>query len=115
MDSGHIHHLFYHSLIPDGFGGFTRNTGSQKRSPGLDMSFSTEKSMPALWAIADPKLRSEIKQVPNDTARVALAETALLEFQVPRKPHTRRIPRSRAAAYVTDRDTIFDESQLQDD
>ena len=39
------------------------------------MTFSADKSVSALWAIADPELRSEIEQAHNDAARVALEET----------------------------------------
>ena len=74
VDSGHFHRL-YHGFAPDGSGRLTRNAGSEKRSPGLDMTFSADKSVSALWAIADSELRSEIEQAHNDAARVALEET----------------------------------------
>ena len=74
VDSGHFHRL-YHGFAPDGSGRLTRNAGSEKRSPGLDMTFSADKSVSSLWAMADPKLRSEIEQAHNDAARVALEET----------------------------------------
>ena len=74
VDSGHFHRL-YHGFAPDGAGRLTRNAGSEKRSPGLDMTFSADKSVSALWAIADSELRSEIEQAHNDAARVALEET----------------------------------------
>ncbi|MDD9993529.1 MAG: relaxase domain-containing protein, partial [Rhodospirillales bacterium] len=38
---------------------------------------SADKSVSALWAIADPELRGEIEQAHNDAARVALEETVL--------------------------------------
>ena len=41
------------------------------------MTFSADKSVSALWAIADPELRSEIERAHNDAARAALAETVL--------------------------------------
>ena len=41
------------------------------------MTFSADKSVSALWAVADPELRSEIEQAHNDAARVALEETML--------------------------------------
>ena len=44
---------------------------------GLDMTFSADKSVSALWAVADPELRAEIEQAHNDAARVALEETVL--------------------------------------
>ena len=74
VDSADFHRL-YHGFSPDGSGRLTRNAGSEKRSPGLDMTFSADKSISALWAIADPKLRSEIEQAHNDAARAALEET----------------------------------------
>ncbi len=74
VDSGHFHRL-YHGFAPDGSGRLTRNAGSEQRSPGLDMTFSADKSVSALWALADPELRSEIERAHNDAARVALEET----------------------------------------
>ena len=74
VDSGHFHRL-YHGFAPDGSGRLTRNAGSDKRSPGLDMTFSADKSVSALWAISDPELRAEIERAHNDAARVALEET----------------------------------------
>ncbi len=74
VDSGHFHRL-YHGFAPDGSGRLTRNAGSEKRSPGLDMTFSADKSVSAFWAIADPELRGQIEQAHNDAARVALEET----------------------------------------
>ena len=74
VDSGHFHRL-YHGFAPDGSGRLTRNAGSERRSPGLDMTFSADKSISALWAIADPELRTGIEQAHNDAARVALEET----------------------------------------
>ena len=41
------------------------------------MTFSADKSVSALWAVADPGLRSEIEQAHNDAACVALEETVL--------------------------------------
>ena len=76
VDGGEFHRL-YHGFAPDGGERLTRNAGSEKRSPGLDMTFSADKSVSALWAIADPELRSEIERAHNDAARAALAETVL--------------------------------------
>ena len=76
IDSGDFHRL-YHGFAPDGSQKLTRNAGSEQRSPGLDMTFSADKSVSALWAIADPELRGEIEQAHNDAARVALEETVL--------------------------------------
>ncbi len=74
VDGADFHRL-YHGFAPDGSGKLTRNAGSEKRSPGLDMTFSADKSISALWAIADPELRARIEAAHNDAARVALEET----------------------------------------
>ena len=76
VDGGDFHRL-YHGFAPDGGERLTRNAGSEKRSPGLDMTFSADKSVSALWAIADPELRSEIERAHNDAARAALVGTVL--------------------------------------
>ena len=76
VDSSDFHRL-YHGFAPNGGGKLTRNAGSERRSAGLDMTFSADKSVSALWAIADPELRSEIEDAHNDAARVALEETVL--------------------------------------
>ena len=74
VDSGDFQRL-YNGFAPDGSTKLTRNAGSEARSPGVDMTFSADKSVSALWAVADPELRSEIEQAHNDAARVALEET----------------------------------------
>ena len=76
VDGGEFYRL-YHGFAPGDGERLTRNAGSEKRSPGLDMTFSADKSVSALWAIADPELRSELERVHNDAARAALAETVL--------------------------------------
>ncbi len=76
VDSSDFHRL-YHGFSPDGFHKLTRNAGSEQRSAGLDMTFSADKSVSALWAVADPALRSRIEDAHNDAARVALEETVL--------------------------------------
>ena len=74
VDSGDFQRL-YNGFAPDGSTRLTRNAGSDQRSPGVDMTFSADKSVSALWAVADPELRSEIEKAHNDAARVALEET----------------------------------------
>ena len=76
VDGGEFHRL-YHGFAPDSGERLTRNAGSGKRSPGLDMTFSADKSVSALWALADPELRSQIECAHNDAARAALAGTVL--------------------------------------
>ena len=76
VDSGDFHRL-YNGFAPDGPQKLTRNAGSENRSAGLDMTFSADKSVSALWAVADPELRARIEDAHNDAARVALEETVL--------------------------------------
>ena len=76
VDSSDFHRL-YNGFAPNTGGKLTQNAGSERRSAGLDMTFSADKSVSALWAVADPGLRSEIEQAHNDAARAALEETVL--------------------------------------
>ena len=76
VDSSDFHRL-YNGFAPNTGAKLTQNAGSERRSAGLDMTFSADKSVSALWAIADPELRSEIERAHNDAARVALEETVL--------------------------------------
>ena len=74
VDSGDFQRL-YNGFAPDGSTRLTRNAGSETRAPGVDMTFSADKSVSTLWAIADPALRSRIEDAHNDAARTALEET----------------------------------------
>ena len=76
VDSADFHRL-YNGFAPDTGDKLTQNAGGERRSAGLDMTFSADKSVSALWAVADPELRSEIEQAHNDAARSALEETVL--------------------------------------
>ncbi len=76
VDSSDFHRL-YNGFAPNTGGKLTQNAGSERRSAGLDMTFSADKSVSALWAVADPELRSEMEKAHNDAARVALEETVL--------------------------------------
>ena len=76
VDSSDFHRL-YNGFAPSTGGKLTQNAGSERRSAGLDLTFSADKSVSALWAVADPELRSEIERAHNDAARVALEETVL--------------------------------------
>ena len=76
VDSSDFHRL-YNGFAPNTGAKLTQNAGSERRSAGLDMTFSADKSVSALWAIAGPELRSEIERAHNDAARVALEETVL--------------------------------------
>ena len=76
VDSGDFHRL-YGGFAPDSGGKLTQNAGSERRSAGLDLTFSADKSVSALWAVADPALRAQIERAHNDAARAALEETVL--------------------------------------
>ena len=76
VDSSDFHRL-YNGFAPNTGTKLTQNAGSERRSAGLDMTFSADKSVSTLWAVADPELRAEIEQAHNDAARVALEETML--------------------------------------
>ena len=76
VDSADFHRL-YNGFAPDTGDKLTQNAGGERRSAGLDMTFSADKSVSALWAVADPELRSEIERAHNDAARTALEETVL--------------------------------------
>ena len=76
VDSSDFHRL-YNGFAPNTGGKLTQNAGSERRSAGLDMTFSADKSVSALWAVADPDLRSQIERAHNDAARIALEETVL--------------------------------------
>ena len=63
----------------------TRDTGwcgtpdGQSRSAGVDVTFSPDKTVSALWAIADPGLRAKIERAHNEAAREALERFAFAE------------------------------------
>ena len=76
VDSSDFHRL-YNGFAPNTGGKLTQNAGSERRSAGLDLTFSADKSVSALWAIADPELRSKIEDAHNDAARGALEDTVL--------------------------------------
>lgn len=61
-------------MAPDGSGKLTQNAGGVKRSPGLDLAFNADKTVSALWAIADEGLRAEVSKAHGDAARTALAD-----------------------------------------
>ena len=67
----------YNGFAPDGPGKLTRNAGSATRSPGLDMTFSVDKSVSVLWAIAEPEMRARIERLAVSAARAALEDTVL--------------------------------------
>ena len=62
----------YAGFDPDSGERLTRNAGNEDRSPGLDMTFSADKTVSALWAIADKETRAAIEAAHNEAARTAL-------------------------------------------
>ena len=76
VDSGHFHRL-YSGFAPDGSGKLVQRAGNPDRSPGVDMTFSVDKSVSSLWAIAEPEMRQKIEAMAVASARAALEETVL--------------------------------------
>ena len=67
----------YNGFAPDGTGKLARGAGGTHRSPGIDMTFSVDKSVSALWAIAEPEMRLKIEAMATAAARAALEDTVL--------------------------------------
>ena len=65
----------YEGYSPETGDKLTRNAGKKNRSAGIDLTFSADKSVSALWAIAGPELRADIERAHNDAARDALELT----------------------------------------
>ena len=76
VESAHFQRL-YNGFNPDGVDKLVQRAGSDKRSPGIDMTFSVDKSISALWAIAEPGMRAEIEGMAVAAARAALEDTVL--------------------------------------
>ena len=77
VDSGDFHRLLSTASRPTAPRNSPGTRAARTARPGLDMTFSADKSVSALWAVADPELRGEIEDAHNDAARVALEETVL--------------------------------------
>ena len=76
VDSGHFHRL-YSGFAPDGSGKLVQRAGNPSRSPGIDMTFSVDKSVSSLWAIAEPAMRERIEAMAVASARAALEDSVL--------------------------------------
>ena len=76
VDSGHFHRL-YSGFAPDGSGKLVQRAGNPERSPGVDLTFSVDKSVSSLWAIAEPEMRERIEAMAVASARAALEDTVL--------------------------------------
>ena len=78
VDAGHFQRL-YNGFAPDGSGKLVQRAGNPDRSPGVDMTFSVDKSVSALWAISEPGMRERIEAMAVAAARAAL-EDSLLKY-----------------------------------
>ena len=76
VDTGEFQRL-YNGFAPDGAGKLVQRAGNPSRSPGVDMTFSVDKSISALWAIAEPEMRAQIESMAVSAARAALEDTVL--------------------------------------
>ena len=59
-------------LSPDDATPLNANANNENRCAGLDITFSADKSISALWAIADPELRDQIEACHQDAVRWTL-------------------------------------------
>ena len=76
VDSGEFRRL-YNGFAPDGSGKLVQRAGSPDRSPGVDLTFSVDKSISSLWAIADVEMRTRIETMAVSAARAALEDSVL--------------------------------------
>ena len=76
VDSGQFHRL-YSGFAPDGSAKLVQRAGNPERSPGVDMTFSVDKSVSSLWAIAEPEMRERIEAMAVAAARAALEDSML--------------------------------------
>ena len=67
-----VFQALYSGLSPDDGTPLTKSATLKHRSPGLDLTFSADKSISALWAIADPKVRADIEACHHDAVRLTL-------------------------------------------
>ena len=74
VDSGQFQRL-YNGFGPDGTHKLVQRAGNPDRSPGVDLTFSVDKSVSSLWAIADPEMRERIEGMAVAAARAALEDT----------------------------------------
>ena len=74
VDSGHFHRL-YSGFSPDGSDKLVQRAGNPARSPGVDLTFSVDKSVSSLWALAEPQMRQEIEAMAVAAARAAIEDT----------------------------------------
>ena len=76
VDSREFRRL-YNGFAPDGTRKLVQRAGSPDRSPGVDLTFSVDKSISSLWAIADVEMRRNIEAMAVSAARAALEDSVL--------------------------------------
>ena len=76
MDSAEFRRL-YSGFAPDGSAKLVQRAGNPERSPSVDLTFSVDKSVSALWALAEPEMRQRIEAMAVSAARAALEDTVL--------------------------------------
>ena len=76
VDSGEFRRL-YNGFAPDGSRKLVQRAGSPERSPGVDLTFSVDKSISSLWALADVEMRQNIEAMAVSAARAALEDSVL--------------------------------------
>ena len=67
----------YNGFAPAGSGKLVQRAGNPDRSPGVDLTFSVDKSVSSLWAIAEPEMRARIEAMAVSSARAALEDSVL--------------------------------------
>ena len=65
-------HRIYSGLDPATSEKLTRLAGNDKRTAGFDLTFSPDKSVSALWAVADQDLRTKIEAAQQEAVRFTL-------------------------------------------
>ena len=76
VDPGQFRRL-YNGFEPGGSYGLVQRAGNPDRSPGVDLTFSVDKSVSSLWAIAEPEMRERIEAMATAAARAALEDSVL--------------------------------------
>ncbi len=73
----------HQGFAPDGTTRLTSNAGSPHRNPGWSLVFSPDKSVSALWAIAEPSLRRHIEDAHSEAVNTAMLEISRFYGSVP--------------------------------
>lgn len=73
VDSAHFYRL-YDGFHPHDRTRLTLNSGKPRRAPGHDLTFTADKSISALWAIAPVQLQTAIAELHDRAVKTALDE-----------------------------------------